>query len=79
MVTVTFYGRLAESIGRKTEVDIATPCTVAELRAELERAFPASGVADRRVRACVEGEIVDDSHQVPAGAAVEVLAPVSGG
>lgn len=76
---VNFFGKLADSISRQIDFDLAAPCTVGELRAQLDRAFPGAGLADRRVRACVAGAIVGDDTLVPQGEIVEILAPVSGG
>jgi molybdopterin converting factor small subunit len=76
---VNFFGKLADSISRQIDFDLAVPCTVGELRAQLDRAFPGAGLADRRVRTCVAGAIVGDDMLVPQGETVEILAPVSGG
>jgi len=78
-MTVHFFGKLADSISRQIDLDLAAPCTVGELRAQLDRAFPGAGLADQRVRACVAGAIVGDDTLLPPGEAVEILAPVSGG
>jgi len=76
---VNFFGKLADSISRQIDFDLAAPCTVGELRAQLDRAFPGAGLADQRVRACVGGAIVGDDTLLPQGETVEILAPVSGG
>jgi len=78
-VKVIFYGKLAESISRQVEFDRPTACTVAEMRAELDRAFPGAGLANTRVRACVAGTIVSDDTILRPDQVVEILAPVSGG
>ena len=76
---VIFFGKLADSIAPRLDFDVAQPCTAAQLRAELDRAFPGGGMADQRVRACVAGVIVGDDVLLSPGGTVEILAPVSGG
>jgi molybdopterin converting factor small subunit len=78
---VTFYGKLAEMIGRELDFAIETPCPVARLRGAIAHAYPdaASALADGRVRACVGSSLVGDDHPLAATDEVEFLAPVSGG
>jgi molybdopterin converting factor small subunit len=78
---VTFYGKLADMIGRELELALETPCSVASLRAAIAAAYPgvADALADGRVRACVDAALVADDHIVAANDEVEFLAPVSGG
>jgi molybdopterin converting factor small subunit len=76
---VNFFGKLADSISRQIDFDLAGPCTAGELLARLDQVFPGAGLADQRVRACVAGAIVGDDTLLPPGEAVEILAPVSGG
>lgn len=76
---VIFFGKLADSISRQIDFDLAVPFTIGELRAQLDRAFPGRGLADGRVRACVDGVIVSDDATLAGEQPVEILAPVSGG
>ena len=76
---VIFFGKLADLIAREIDFDIPSPCTVAELRAQLDRAFPNAGLADGRIRACISGAIVSDEVTLVPDRTVEILAPVSGG
>ena len=76
---VIFFGKLADSIAQQIDFNLPTPCTVGELRTQLDRAFPGAGLADPRVRACVSGVIVNDDAALRADQPVEILAPVSGG
>jgi molybdopterin converting factor small subunit len=78
---VTFYGKLAEMIGRELELTVEGPCSVASLRSDIAAAYPgaAAALADGRVRACVDAALVPDDQCVAASDAVEFLAPVSGG
>lgn len=78
---VRFYGKLADLLGHEKDVQIAAPCTVAELRAHVIAECNETGksLADERVRACVSDTIVPESHVVEPGEVVEFLAPVSGG
>jgi molybdopterin converting factor small subunit len=78
---VIFYGRLASMLGRELDLAVDEPCTVGELRERIMDSFPAAAqmLEDKRVRACVGGELVSDDHRVGAADEVEFLAPVSGG
>lgn len=78
---VTFYGRLASSLGRQLELTIETPCTVAGLRRQLVAAHPEAAqlLGDRRVRTYVRDALVMDDHPLRPSDEVEFLAPVSGG
>jgi molybdopterin converting factor small subunit len=78
---VTFYGKLADMIGRKLEVPAKIPCTVGALRSRIAEMHPGAGqsLTDGRVRACVLGALVSDDHPLGLNDEVEFLAPVSGG
>ena len=76
---VSFYGRLVDVFGRDCEVDAATPCSIGEMRRRLQASRPEEQLGDGRLRACVNGALVSDSHVVREGDTVEFLAPVSGG
>jgi molybdopterin converting factor small subunit len=78
---VTFYGKLADMIGRELDVPAESPCTVAMLRGRIAETHPevAQWLEDRRVKACISGALVPDDHPVGCGDEVQFLAPVSGG
>lgn len=78
---ITFYGRLAEAVGRELDLVVEEPCTITLLRQRIASSFPAAAslLEDRRVRACVMDELVPDDHRVGETDSVEFLAPVSGG
>jgi molybdopterin converting factor small subunit len=77
---VTFYGKLADTLGRELNLPVETPCTIAGLRERIVAAFPAAvPLQDKRVRACIGSAIVPDDHPVMPTEEVEFLAPVSGG
>ena len=78
---VRSYGKLADLLGQERTVEIATPCTVADLRVHLAAECPAAAeaLASKRVRACVGDTIVSDRHLLSASEPIELLAPVSGG
>lgn len=82
VVTVRFYGRLGEAIGREAELD--PPCIprdVRELRGYLATTYPAAAaeLTSGSVKACVEDRIVPDDHPIEHGAVVEFFPPLSGG
>jgi molybdopterin converting factor small subunit len=80
-VRISFYGRLAETIGREVDLDVGQACAVGEVRSRLAGLFPhaASDIVSPRVRACVGDRIVPDSFVVAPGESVDILAPLSGG
>jgi len=80
-VRILFYGRLAESIGREVDVDIAAPCAIADVRMRLADLFPHASIdlGSPRVRTCVGDRIVPDSFVVAPDEVVDILAPLSGG
>lgn len=72
------FAGLRESCGGETlEVDVDAPVTVRELRAAAERQHPALAGAVYRV--AVAQRYAHDDDEVPAGAEVALLPPVSGG
>ena len=78
---VRFYGKLADLFGSEREIAIGAPCTVGQLRQRLATDEPqaAKSLDNKRVRACIGDEIVQDDHVIPQGEVLELLAPVSGG
>ena len=77
---IHFYGRLADALGTKIELDVRDPCSVADLRERLTADFPqAADTFATRVRACVGDTIVTDSHVVAPDGSVDFFPPVSGG
>lgn len=76
---ITFYGRLAEAIGREIEIDLPTPASVTQVQRRLAELYPESGVDAARVRTAVGGAIVGGDQLVQPGETVEILAPFSGG
>lgn len=78
---ISFYGRLADILGREMEVELAGSRSVAELRDHLAALRPeaAAAMGSRGVRTCVGGSIVLDSHVIGPTDEVEFIPPVSGG
>ena len=74
---VSYYGRLAEAAGSRSE-EVAGASTVAQLRALL--AGRVAGIEDsKRVRALVDDVVVDEEHWLEGVEEVGFLPPVSGG
>lgn len=74
---VSYYGRLAEAAGLRSE-EVAGASTVAQLRALL--AGWVAGIEDsKRVRALVDDVVVDEEHWLEGVEEVGFLPPVSGG
>lgn len=78
---VRSYGKLADLLGHERKIDSIGPCTIAELREKLAAECPeaAEVLANRRVMACVDDEMVSDDYLIARDAEIELLAPVSGG
>lgn len=78
---IRFFGRLADLLGGELDIRAPAGCSVEELRNRIAEEHP--GAADvlrsGRVRACIDGVIVPDSHRIARGTEVEFLPPVSGG
>lgn len=73
MVTIGFYGRLAERFGREIELDLPDGATVAALRARFD------GLDAATVRALVNDETAAEDVTVRPGDRVDFLPPLSGG
>lgn len=78
---VRLYGRLADIVGAELEIDGGSGCSIGQLRGRLIADVPAirAKVLEKRVRACVNGVVVDDDYLPGPTDCVEFLAPVSGG
>lgn len=81
ILRVSFYGSLADAIGRSVDVPFAPGGTVAELRRRLAELHPeAASILERpAVRACVDDVMVGEEHMLSAAADVAFLPPLSGG
>jgi molybdopterin synthase catalytic subunit len=79
-VTVRLFAAHREAAGRGVvEVDLEAGATVADLRRELLRAFPALDALRAATVVAVDGEFCGDAAPVRAGARVAVFPPVAGG
>ena len=79
---ISFFGRLADQMGRSRNVDMPeTALKISELRLLLsaqETEFT-DIMADPCIRACVDGAIVTDDALVRAGQEIAFIPPLSGG
>lgn len=74
MVTIGFYGRLAETFGREIEIDLPEGgATVRDLRARFDGLDPAG------VRALVNDATAPEDARLGPGDRVDFLPPLSGG
>jgi molybdopterin converting factor subunit 1 len=80
LITVHLFARARDLAGApQLTLDLPRRATVATLRRRLLEQVPAlSGLLERSAVA-VEGEFAADSLELPAGAEVALLPPVSGG
>ncbi|HYD11314.1 MAG TPA: MoaD/ThiS family protein [Allosphingosinicella sp.] len=73
MITIGFYGRLAERLGRQVDLDLPDGVSLSELRAYFD------GLDADKVRALVNDETALDDIWVYPGDRVDFLPPLSGG
>ena len=73
MVTIGFYGRLADRFGRQVDLDLPDVVLIGELRSYFEGLDPA------RVSALLNDETAPDEAEVFPGDRVDFLPPLSGG
>jgi molybdopterin converting factor small subunit len=78
---ITFYGSLAEAIGREEELAVESGASVADVRRKLANLHPAAAPLLERVgvRACVDDRLAGEHDPVPPGAKLAFLPPLSGG
>jgi molybdopterin converting factor small subunit len=78
---IQFYGNLAASLGRETELDLPGAPSVADVRRELCRLHPqaAADLAATRARACVNDAMSPEDRPVAATDEIAFLPPLSGG
>ncbi|MBI3823071.1 MAG: MoaD/ThiS family protein [Planctomycetes bacterium] len=72
------FARARELIGIE-RLEFEESMTVGELRALLERRFPKVAGLLKKSAIAVDNEFAEDALQIPAGAEVALLPPVSGG
>jgi molybdopterin converting factor subunit 1 len=79
-MTVLLFARARDLIGcDRVSIACPAPATVGELRRQLIQQYPRlAGLAERSAFA-VNDEFADDLMQIPSGAEVALLPPVSGG
>jgi molybdopterin converting factor small subunit len=78
-LNILLYGRLADAIDRRVDLEAPGGSSVGELRQLLATRYLAVAEQLDRSRACVQGKLVGDDYRVAAGDDVEFLPPVSGG
>jgi molybdopterin converting factor small subunit len=79
-VKVTFYGSLAEAIGREVELEPGAGATVGDVRRMLFDLFPGATARLARgdVMGCIDDEVVGD-HIILSGQDLAFLPLLSGG
>lgn len=78
---IVFYGKLADFFGHELEMEDSQICSIGQLRGKIIASHPniEAALMNKRVRACVAGNLVDDRYEVSPTDPIEFLAPVSGG
>ncbi len=78
---ISFFGSLADAIGRQVELPVPEGASVGEVRRRLATAYPAAAAnLDRpQVLAAIDDRIADDGEAVPEGADLAFFPPLSGG
>ncbi len=76
LVTVLFFGKVADQLGRQRQVELpAGSCTIADLR----RLLDADILLQPGVRASIDRQVVDEQAMVRPGAEVAFFSLFSGG
>jgi sulfur-carrier protein len=81
-VQVRYFAGLREALGAHETLDLAGPCTLAELRVLLQVRSPQHAQLlgpGRAVRCAINQVMQDESMSVPDGAEVAFFPPVTGG
>jgi molybdopterin converting factor subunit 1 len=77
---VRLFAVARERAGRgEVVVRLPAAATVADLRSALAEQFPELAPVVPRVMIAVDSEYVDDDFEIPPGASLAVIPPVSGG
>ena len=81
MVRISLYGRLRDHFGPDLELQTNGPCSVADLLERLAVIYPDGHIllANPRICACVENQLVGRDFSLDPSQTVDLLAPVSGG
>lgn len=82
MITVLFFAQLREQLKTSSaEINIATPCTVADIQHELVKQNPQwdKYISDQSLLTSVNQDMVDLQFMVNANDEVAFFPPVTGG
>lgn len=81
VLTIHFFGRLADTFGPETRLEIPPSSSISDVRRVLISAHPhvSELLASKRIRTCVGETIVADDYVVGENDIIEFLPPVSGG
>ena len=82
LVSIGFYGRLAEVIGRERQVPLpAGGCTLGEIKGAIARLDSAAGEAilARGTRGAIDDRFAGDDALAAPGQRIEFMSPLSGG
>lgn len=79
-VNVQLFAIAKQCVGKPAvTLELPEPATVAELKRALAEAYPALAPLLPNLLIAVDAEYADDDQQVPRGAEIAVIPPVSGG
>ena len=79
LITVEFFGRLSDRMGKAVEFDIADAATLGAIRAQLAQDHSIDDLLDPSVRGVVNDVMMADETPVNAGDSVAFFSPLSGG
>lgn len=78
VVRISAFGPLTDVLGSEPiEASVSLPATVAVLREELTRRFPA--LEGQRYRLAVDERLVPEEASIPAAGEIALLPPFAGG
>ncbi|MFO0685749.1 MAG: molybdopterin converting factor subunit 1 [Sandaracinus sp.] len=79
-VRVLYFAVARELAGtREEELELEAPATIAEARRAIERAHPALGARDARLRVAKNESFAGDAEPLADGDVLAILPPVAGG
>lgn len=79
LITIEFFGRLSDQMGKAVSVDIAGVATLGAIRAQLAKDHSVDDLLDPSVRGVVNDAMVADDTPVKTGDNVAFFSPLSGG
>ncbi|WP_371395812.1 MoaD/ThiS family protein [Fretibacter rubidus] len=79
IVTVEFFGRLTDRMGKSVSFDAAATATLGTVRTQLAKNHDCDDLLDPSVRGVINDIMVADDTQIKLGDSLAFFSPLSGG